>query len=277
MIKSKYKPLAGIEKVYSYVVLFFSALFSFILFGVFNRIHLHGWSNFRRKPGTLLLPNHRTMIDSFLVACFSCFPWALLKPSLAPYHPAAAENFFRGSVLAWFSRMWRCIPIKPGRIDPTALRVIEELLPQGIVMVFPEGTRSRSGKVGKGRIGVGRLILDTDPQVVPVYVAGMEKVLPIGAKFPRIFRRLDIYFGKPLDFSNLMSGPRDRRAAQQAVDTVMGELRIMEKIHAANSAMPWTQKLRGRFLGFWMLMLGLIKTAVALPREIIRILLFGKL
>jgi len=171
------------------------------------------------------------MIDSFLVGFFGAFPWALFKPSVLLYHPAAVENFFMNPVLAWFSRMWRCIPVKAGRKDAAAMKITAGILPDSPVVVFPEGTRSRDGAIGSGRIGVGKLILDTRAAVVPVYISGMEKVLPIGVRVPRIFKRLDIYFGKPIDLSVCFGEADQRLASQQIVDRVMSEIRLLERKH----------------------------------------------
>ncbi len=241
-----YKPMNRFERMLSYVIIALSAALSAILFCVLNRIHVHGWRNFKRRKNTLLLPNHRTMIDSFVVGLVACFPEALWHPRLMPWHTAAAENFFSSRLLAFFSRMWRCIPIKPGRRDPTALRVVPEVIADGMVMVFPEGTRSRDGSIGEGRIGVGKLILDARPQAVPVYVSGMDKVLPIGAKFPRIFRRIDIYFGQPIDLDRFDRMEPGREKSQQAVDRVIAEIKLLEKIHYSCRSMSWMSGLEAR-------------------------------
>ena len=223
--------MATPEKVISYIVVVITAFLCLIFFCVFNLTHIHGWLNFKRKPGTVLVSNHRTMIDSFLIGFFGAFPWAFWKPNVILYHPAAAENFFNPPILAWFSRMWRCIPVKAGRRDPTAMKQIAAILPHNPVVVFPEGTRSRDGSIGSGKIGVGKLILDTNATVVPVFVAGMQKVLPIGKKYPRLFQRLNIYYGKPIDLSSYRTETDQRKASQQIVDRMMSEIRLLEEKH----------------------------------------------
>ena len=227
----RFKALSFLEKAISYIVVVITAFLCLIFFSLLNLTLIHGWLNFKRKPGTILVSNHRTMIDSFLIGFFGAFPWAFWKPNVILYHPAAAENFFNYPVLAWFSRMWRCIPVKAGRKDPAAMKQIAAILQNSPVVVFPEGTRSRDGSIGNGRIGVGKLILDTNSTVVPVFVAGMEKVLPIGKRFPRIFKRLNIYYGKPIDLSSYRTETDQRTASQQIVNRVISEIRLLEEKH----------------------------------------------
>jgi len=276
MESNLYKPMGRLERMASYVIILLSATLSAVFFCLFNRLHVHGWRNFKRRKNTLLLPNHRTMIDSFLVGLLGCFPEAIWRPDLMPYHTAAAENFFSSWLLAFFARMWRSIPIKPGRKDPTALRITNEIIADGVVMMFPEGTRSRDGTIGEGRLGVGRLILDTKPQTVPVFVAGMDKVLPIGSRIPRIGKRIDVYFGRPVDLSPYLTRNPSRETTQQAVDRVISELRLLEKIHYSGMAISWTHRMRARLMAVWCLAVDLAKVLFSVPRQLARVFCWSK-
>ena len=101
------------------------------------------------------------MIDSFLIGAFAYFPRVLIQPELLPYHPAALENFFSGRIMSWMSRKWRCIAVKRGERDMYALSQMIKSLKGGTMIIFPEGTRSRTGRINPGRVGVGKLIHDT--------------------------------------------------------------------------------------------------------------------
>src|SRR3989454_9632627 len=79
--------------------------------------------------------------------------------------------------------------------------------------LFPEGTRSRDGAVGPGRPGPGLLILATQPRVIPGAIDGMQAVLPIGRYLPRIFKRIAVSFGSPVDYTDLLAMPRTRETA----------------------------------------------------------------
>lgn len=196
---------------------------------VFQRTTVIGRENVGDAPNTVLLSNHQSMIDSFPVGLEAYFPKSIIKPYLIPWNPAASENFFKHPILAWLSSHWRCIPVRPGRRDLKALHRMIHVLPRGTMVLFPEGTRSRTGDVQDGRPGAGLLILATRPRVIPVAIDGMQDVLPIGKKLPRLFRRIFVKYGEPYDYSEFLDGPRTRETAQELVDGVM---EVIRDLHA---------------------------------------------
>ena len=153
-------------------------------------------------------------------------PASWLKPHLIPWNPAAAENFYKNPILAWLADNWKCIWVRQGRRDLHALHRMMQVLPQGTMTLFPEGTRSRDGSVGPGRPGPGLLVLATRPRVIPVAVEGMREVLPIGRYVPRIFQRISVSIGPPVDYAEFVTLPRTRETAQALVDRVMEAIRI---------------------------------------------------
>jgi 1-acyl-sn-glycerol-3-phosphate acyltransferase len=93
------------------------------------------------------------------------------------------------------------------------------------MVLFPEGTRSRDGSVRSGRPGVGLAILATRPRVIPVAIEGMNRALPIGKVVPRIFQRITVCYGPPIDCSEFYEMPRTRETTQLLVDNAMKEIR----------------------------------------------------
>lgn len=205
----------------AYVVTHICVAIMWVYLHVFNRTRVYGREHVGNEPNTLVISNHQSMIDSFLVGMEAFFPRSLLKPWLIPWNPAAEENFFRPGILAWFADKWRCIPVKQGRRDLGALRQMIEVLPGGVLTLFPEGGRTRDGSIRPARAGTGLLMLATRPKVVPVAIDGMQDVLPIGAYLPRLGRRVYVAFGPPVDYSAFLDRPRDRDTAQAVVDRVM--------------------------------------------------------
>lgn len=204
----------------------------FILFFLFllNRTRVYGRGRIPMRRNTLLLSNHQSMIDSFLLVFTAFFPRELVKPSLLPWHPAAEENFFKNRFYAWVFTMLKCIPVRPGRRDPKAIHRSMRALREGTMILFPEGTRSRDGSVGKGRAGAGMVLLGTGASVVPVTITGMDRVLPIGKLLPRFGNRVSVYFGRPIDYSDLVNEPHSRETAQQVVDRVMDRIRFQRRV-----------------------------------------------
>ena len=196
-----------------------------LLFFVLNRTVVKGRHRLPRERNTLLLSNHQSMIDSFLVGVAGYYPESWWKPYLIPWNPAAEENFYKNPVLGWFSDQWKCIPVQEGRRDKKALYQMIRAVRDGVMTLFPEGTRTRDGSVGPGRPGAGLVVLGTHPTVIPVAIEGMRDVLPIGAYVPRIFKTVYVSFGEPVDYSEYLDEPRSKETAQELVDDVMEQIR----------------------------------------------------
>ncbi len=201
--------------------------FFWLFFRLLNHTTVIGKENVGLERNTLLLSNHQSMIDSFLVGLFAFHPRSWLKSYLLPWNPAAAENFYKSRILAWLADRWRCIPVKAGRRDLRALHRMIQVLPDGVMTLFPEAGRTRTGDVGAGRAGAGMIILKTRPKVIPVAIDGMQDVLPIGRRVPRIFQRVVLKYGPPVDFGDLLDQPASAELAQAITDRAMEAIQTL--------------------------------------------------
>ena len=215
--------------VTSYLLTNITVGFFWILFFVLNRTTVIGKKHVGDELNTLLLSNHQTLIDSFLIGMTAYYPKSWIKPRYMPWNPAAVENFYRTPALRWLAYNFRCIPVQEGRRDTQALREMSERLPSGVMVLFPEGTRTRKNTVRAGRPGAGVVALRTKARVIPVAVEGMQHVLPIGKMIPRIGKRIYISFGEPVELDDLFEQERTRETAQEVVD------RVMERISAQHA------------------------------------------
>src|SRR2546426_8604097 len=175
--------------VTSYVVTNVTVTLFWLVFFVFNRTVVIGRRNVGEERNTLLLSNHQSMLDSFLVGLAAFYPQSWLKPQLIPWNPAAAENFYKNSLLAWLADNWKCIWVREGRHDLHALHRMIQVLPGGGMTLFPEGARSRDGGVGPGRPGAGLLILAARPRVISGAIGGMHPGPPVGRAAPPLLKR----------------------------------------------------------------------------------------
>ncbi len=137
--------------------------------------------------------------------------------------------------MSWFMRRMKCIPVKRGEglFQPAMDRIIATLKAGGCVRVFPEGTRTRSGTLGHGRPGVGRVLYETGVTVVPCFHRGLDQLLPIGSVVPRIGKRVDIMIGPPFRVDDLRALPDTRETWQKIAD------RVMEKIAELARPAAW--------------------------------------
>jgi 1-acyl-sn-glycerol-3-phosphate acyltransferase len=211
--------------VTSYLLTNLTVTLFWMFFFVLNRTRVVGRGHVGAERNTLLLSNHHSMLDSFLVGLAAFYPRSLLRPYLLPWNPAAAENFYRTPILAWLADNWKCIWVQPGRHDLHALHRMIQELPRGVMTLFPEGSRTRDGSVGAGQAGTGLLILATRARVIPVAIEGMREVLPIGRSVPRVFKRITVTYGPPVDYAEFLVQPRTRETAQALIDRVMAAIR----------------------------------------------------
>ena len=106
------------------------------------------------------------------------------------------------------------------------------MLNESIIVIAPEGTRSRDGRLQRGRPGVGKIIYDARvDKVIPVAVRGTDRILPIGKILPRIGKTAIVVYGKPIDLSSYYALPAGPETSQKIVDRVIEEIgRLLEKI-----------------------------------------------
>jgi 1-acyl-sn-glycerol-3-phosphate acyltransferase len=142
----------------------------------------------------------------------------------------AKSQLFRGAFLEWFLPHIGAFPVRRGQRDEESIKTALTILQRGgVLVIYPEGGRSRSGMIGTtARPGVGRLALQSGAPVVPVAIIGSERA--------RNWRRLDfsavtIRYGLPIRFGLEPDATRERQ--QQVADDV---LRAIRELHAAPRA-----------------------------------------
>jgi 1-acyl-sn-glycerol-3-phosphate acyltransferase len=102
----------------------------------------------------------------------------------------------------------------------TALAVLERGEAFGI---YPEGTRSRDGRLYRGRTGVGHLALTSGAPVVPVGLEGTQHLQPVGSRVPRL-AKVTVRFGQPQHFAGRYVGVPLGRARREVTDEVMSAI-----------------------------------------------------
>jgi 1-acyl-sn-glycerol-3-phosphate acyltransferase len=192
---------------------------------VLNRTKVHRAQRTPTPLGNILfVSNHQSTVDSLLVGLAACHPRWWLEPRFMPWSLAAAEVYFRTPVTTWFADHLRCIPVRRDRHDPTALRSILRVLPEGTVIYFPEGRRSRSGVMGEAAPAAGWIALSTGAHVIPVAIDGMNDVVRFERFGLRFFRRIGVSVGPELDLSAYRGREQSRAAAREVTDLMMAAI-----------------------------------------------------
>lgn len=212
------------------------------------RAKIVGRKNVPKTGPVILASNHLSFIDSVVITLFAPRPVSFL----------AKDSYFtgkgaKGFLSRTFFRGIGAIPVTRG-VGQAAQEALDAglgLLHEGEAFaIYPEGTRSRDGRLYRGKTGVAWLALNAGVPVVPVALKGTDKVQPIGSKGIRL-AKVTIQFGEPLYLSR--HGKADSgRARRQATDEVMDAIAALsgqERADGYNEPPPTTfvEKVRRTF------------------------------
>ena len=182
------------------------------------------------RPPLLVVSNHLSLVDSHVFClAYGLIPRGLFDSRIVPYHTPEASNFMRSAVSRFLHTWLRCVPIRRGAgVQQPGIDTVIELLRRGnVVYMFPEGTRSRDGRLGRATPGVGRVVLESGCSVLPVHLAGLDALLPVGARWPRLGPRLSISVGEVIDPERWAETPRDRKGWQQTAEDLLEAIQAL--------------------------------------------------
>ena len=181
------------------------------------KVTTEGLDHVPSAGGAIIAPNHVAAIDSFFVP--------LVLPRRITY-VGKAEYLDDWKTRLLFPAMGM-IPIdrSGGSASAAALDAAAGILESGELFgIYPEGTRTRDGRLHRGRTGVARLALRTGAPIVPTALIGTDEVQPVDSPVPRVFRRVHIRFGRPITVDRYADRPDDRLLLRQITDEVMFEI-----------------------------------------------------
>ncbi len=137
-------------------------------FLTYLRMKRMGREHIPAEGPVILAANHRSFFDPFIIGTMTRRPvYYVAKKELFAYHP----------ILSWLLNALGAFPVDRGNGDQDTIETAKAILDRGeIVLMFPEGTRTRPGSLGKPRRGVGRLALETGAPVVPIAIIGTEDI-----------------------------------------------------------------------------------------------------
>ncbi|WP_243371940.1 lysophospholipid acyltransferase family protein [Geotalea sp. SG265] len=187
-----------------------------------NNFRIKGDENIPSSGGVLIASNHISAYETIFL------PWAVIRRHVMQmlWAPAKEELFAKPFQRLLYSS-WGAFPVKRGR-DVRAGKTINDLLKDQKVMLFPEGTRHKDGVLGKGNRGVGKIIYDTRPVVIPTALVGLNRW-----KFPGVGQQATVVFGSQLDFSDFFLLEDCKETHQLIVDRVMSAIADLLKREGA--------------------------------------------
>lgn len=164
----------------------FSRVLSMVLF----RLTVRGLQHIPKTGPVLMVTNHQSFLDPWLIA---------IAPS-RQFHFMARDSLFKNKAFGWIISLLNAYPVRRGAADLTSIRMTIERLEQGrLVNIFPEGTRSTDGSIGKVAPGLTLIVnrCKIDVPIVPAVIDGAFEAWPRNKKFPRP-KKIRIVYGEPI-------------------------------------------------------------------------------
>jgi 1-acyl-sn-glycerol-3-phosphate acyltransferase len=177
-------------------------------FKVIFRCKIIGADNIPSHGGAIIAANHVSLFDPPVVG----------TAFARPIHFMAKEELFVKPVLKWIFTKLKAFPVRRATADRTAIRHAITLLNNGELLgLFPEGTRSKTGKLGKPETGLAMIALKSGAPVVPAAIIGTNKVWKDGLLLPRFI----VKFGNPI---TVEQGKADKEAMENLSNRIMQEI-----------------------------------------------------
>jgi|SRR3989338_5079174 len=194
------------------------------------RLYIHricGAENIPQDKSLIVAANHTSYMDIFIV------PYLIIKYTDRMFSSLVNSRFFKNPLFRYFLHRYQAIPISVSKDTGTksrkssnkqafqrANKMAEKKLN---IMIFPEGNRSPTGKIQKGRTGVAKLALMLRAPVIPIGISGAYDILPKGAIIPK-FKRADINIGKPMHFEKYYGKKITKKLLRTITDQIMREI-----------------------------------------------------
>ena len=109
---------------------------------------------------------------------------------------------------------------------------VERLKKGEILIMYPEGTRSKDGKIHEGKPGIAKIYLETGIPILPVAIKGNFEIMPVGKSFPKLKKIVKINVGKPLEFKKELEIGRNLNPQSQEYKEICQKItqKVMEEI-----------------------------------------------
>ncbi|MBD3163895.1 1-acyl-sn-glycerol-3-phosphate acyltransferase [Candidatus Woesearchaeota archaeon] len=178
-----------------------------------------GIENVPKEEGLIFAANHASYLDHFLVGIN-----IISRFNKHARFLAKKEHFD-----TFFQNLWhrylKAIPIDRQTGGREGLRkAVEHLKNGGWIMIYPEGTRTLTGKMQRAKTGVARLALIAHVPVVPMGVTNSFEIWPKWKKLPKKGKMAELFIGKPLYFNEYYGKENDKEALRKVTTIIMKKI-----------------------------------------------------
>jgi 1-acyl-sn-glycerol-3-phosphate acyltransferase len=171
----------------------------------------------KEKIGLIVTCNHASYLDHFI------FGGIIGRATKRMVHFLAKKEHFKGAQRKWH-KFLEAIPIDRQTGGKTGLEEAVKALKKGkIIAIYPEGTRTLTGKLQRAKTGVARLALTAKVPVLPIGLTNTFKILPKGKSIPR-FTRTDVNIGKLMYFNKYYGKENNKKTLRLVTTKIMKEI-----------------------------------------------------
>jgi long-chain acyl-CoA synthetase len=158
----------------------------------YNNLSVHGLENLPAGGPFIIAPNHLSLADA--PAIMAAIPWRHGSQTFF----LGTTTYFGGPLTSRIAKIVQVIPVDMETRLHGALQLSAYVLRRGkMLCVFPEGSRSRDGRIKEFKKGVGIVARELNIPVIPVGIAGTYEALAPGKKLLRP-AAITVRFGKPV-------------------------------------------------------------------------------
>jgi 1-acyl-sn-glycerol-3-phosphate acyltransferase len=192
-----------------------------VMFKLFHRLEVHGAEHVPSTGGCLLASNHVSFLDPPAIG-------SAVANRVVRF--MARDTLFKKGFGNWFMKGVAAIPISRDRGDIGALKRCIHCLRHGdCIGIFPEGTRSRDGKIAKVKAGIGFIIMSAGVPVVPVFIDGTYAALPRGGLWPRP-KKVRVFIGPPISTDELLKYGKGRESYEPVSQLIMERIQALQPV-----------------------------------------------
>lgn len=182
------------------------------LFRLFFKIKVKGFWHVPQNRTLIIASNHQSYIDPPAVGSFI---------RSRPLRFMARKTVFDVPYLGGLITKLGAFPIKRGKFDLTGMNIMVNLLKNGqAVLIFPEGTRTYNGNMRPVQPGIGMIAYKAKADILPVYLNGFYNAWPRQKKLPKLFQKLSITYGKPINLDHFYKQKASGRVYREIAKTV---------------------------------------------------------
>jgi 1-acyl-sn-glycerol-3-phosphate acyltransferase len=171
-----------------------------LFFMIFYGVRFYGRNNMPAEGGVVVISNHQSHFDPPLIA-------AGLRRQL---NFLARKSLFKFKPFAWLIDMLDAIPLETNGIGFEGIKESLKRLRGGeMILIFPEGARTWDGEIAPFLKGSLVLAQRSKSTILPMAISGCFEAFPRGTKFPRLWGRIRVIYGKPILYEEFKEMPEE--------------------------------------------------------------------